>query len=659
VLTRRQREVLAAVCDTLVPEFAVDRDAHGFYATGAQSTRTVERVEQLIGALQDPSDRLRLGLLLSALDSRLVNLLLSHRWGRLPRLSRHEREAVLRSWAHSRIPLRRAGFQALKRLTHVSYLCWPTEDGGHPAWQAVGHPGPLPHPQESTDALPTLTTAGDTTLECDVVVVGSGAGGGVAAGVLAASGLDVVVLEKGPNPGSRDMTQVEGDMLSSLYLDGGLMMTRSGSMPILAGSCLGGGTTINYTTSMPLPESARAEWDRISGLSLFSSSRFQESVDRVESKLRVNTRWSTPGMRDALLERGCKQLGWHVDVIPRNVTDCLEGLECGYCGYGCRHGAKNTTTRAYLAEAQAQGARIVVRCDVERVLTEGGRAVGVSGLVRQNGSGASRMTVRARAVVVAAGAIYTPAILRRSGVESRQLGRGLRLHPATALLGRFPERVDPWSGALMSRYSSQFADIEGGYGARFETAPAHFALVGSAFGWESARQFRDDLATLGHVSLVGVLLRDRDAGRVDVGRDGRPRVHYELSDYDVHHARAALRGAAQVLEAAGALDVFSLQTPPARAGTSAQGWLEQFVDRMDGIGYRRCRMSYISFHQMGTAAMGADPKHSVIGEMGEAHAVPGLYVADGSAFPTSSGVNPMITIMALADHVGRGIVEGW
>ncbi len=659
VLTHRQREVLSAICDTLVPEISVDDDPHGFCATGARSAGTAERVERLIGSLQDPADRLRLGLLLSALDSRLANLVLSRRFARFSDMERLHREGVLRSWAHSSVPLRRAGFQALKRLTHVSYLGWPAGDGTHPAWKAVGYPGPLPQPEKVIEPIQTLDIERDATIDCEVVIVGSGAGGGVVAGVLAEAGIDVAVLEKGPNPGSRDMTQVEGDMLASLYLEGGLMMTKNGSMPILAGSCLGGGTTINYTTSFPPAESTKAEWDMVSGLSLFSSARFQESIDRVEAKLNVNTKWSAPGMRDQILERGCKKLGWHVDVMRRNVTDCLEGLECGYCAYGCRHGAKNTTTQTYLAEAARRGARIVVNCDVERVLSEAGRATGVEGTVQGVDGVARRITVRARAVVVAAGAIYTPAILKRSGLTNRRIGRGLRLHPATAVLGTFAERVEPWSGALQSRYSDQFADLDGGYGAKFETVPAHFSLVGSAFGWESARQFRDDLSKLGHASLVGVLLRDRDGGHVAVGRDGRPRTHYELSDYDVNHVRKALRGAAQVLEAVGAEEIFTLQTPPVRARPGTPGWLDRFMADVDSGGYRRCRMSYISFHQMASAAMGSDPSRSVIDEAGETHELKGLYVADGSAFPTSSGVNPMITIMAIADHVGRGIAEGW
>jgi choline dehydrogenase-like flavoprotein len=655
--------VLAAVCETLLPELDRDADPGGLFTVGARSAGTATRVEQLIGLLQDPLDRRRLGLLLTGLGSGFVNALLTGRFRPFAAMDARAREATLAGYANSALPLRRAGFQALKRLAHVAYYCWPVMGEGigatHPVWRAAGYPGPLPQPAGAIEPLPTLAVEQDTTLDCDVVVVGSGAGGGVAAGLLAEAGRSVVVLEKGPNPGSREMTQVEGDMLGALYLDGGLLMTQSGSMPILAGSCLGGGTVINYTASLPLPAATRGEWARSSGLALFAGARFEESVRRVCSRLGVGTRWSTPGVRDALLEQGCRALGWHVDVIPRNVTECKEGLECGYCTYGCRHGAKNSTARTYLADAARAGARLVVRCDARRILVERGRAVGALAEVRGRSGAVHRLTVRARAVVAACGAVHTPALLARSGLENPAIGRGLRLHPATAVAGIFPGRVEPWSGGLQTRYSDQLADQREGYGVKLETAPVHFALPASGFGWENPRQFREDVARLGNLSIVGVLLRDRDPGRVAVSRHGRPRVHYELSDFDVEHVRRGLRGAAQVLAAAGATEVFSLHTPPVRARPRQPGWLERFAAAMDGRGYRRCRMSYIAFHQMASAAMGADPARSVVGETGETHEVKGLYVADASAFPTSSGVNPMITIMATADHVARAMIETW
>jgi len=251
--------------------------------------------------------------------------------------------------------------------------------------------------------------------------------------------------------------------------------------------------------------------------------------------------------------------------------------------------------------------------------------------------------------------LHTPALLLRSGLGNPNIGRNLHLHPASAVCGFFKEPVEPWSGALQTRYSEQFADLDSGYGARFETAPMHFALPASGFGWEGSRQHRADISALEHLSLVGVLLRDRDAGRVVLSRTGHPRAHYELSRYDARHVREGLRGAARVLAAAGATEIMSLHTPPVRVRPGESGWLERFTAGMDARGYDKARMSFISFHQMGTAAMGLDRRRSVIDAAGETHDRRGLYVADASAFPTSSGVNPMITIMGIADHVAGAL----
>jgi long-chain-alcohol oxidase len=657
ILSPRQRAVLEAVCATLVTPVPAEDDPEGFYAASHEGTDLLARVERLIGTIADPRDRLRVRFLLEALGSRVANLATGGGFEAFHRMDAAAREAVLRAWGESGIQLRRAGFQALKRLVHVGYYAWPTDGRSHPAWRAVGYPGPLPQPDETFAPLPTLDVERDTTLDCDVVVVGSGAGGGVVAGLLAEAGRSVVVLEKGENPRAERFTQVEGEMLNAFYLDAGLMMTQSGSMPILAGSALGGGTVINYTTSFPLPAASRAEWARRSGLGLFAGERFEESFRRVSERVGVTTEYSEPAPRDQLLEKGCRALGWHVDVIPRNVRRCKQGLECGFCGYGCRHGAKRSTAATYLADAARAGARLVPRCDVDRVLIRAGRATGVVGRVRRADGTRVALTVRAGIVVVACGSINTPAVLTRSGLTNPAIGRGLRLHPATAIAGIFPERVEPWTGSMQTRYSDQFADLQEGYGVMFETAPIHFALPASAFGWEGAHRYKQDIAKLGHLSIVGGVLRDRDPGRVVTGRDGRPRVHYELSPFDIANLRQGLRGAAQVLAAAGATELFSIQQPPARCRPGAGNWLETFGAAMDARGYDRCRMAFITFHQMGSCAMGADRGRSVVGETGESHDVKGLYVADASTFPAASGVNPMITIMAVADHVARGIVE--
>ena len=649
-LSRRQRAVLRALCDTFVPPSGEPGDGAGDHL--------LARVESLIDLIEDPSSRQRLKLLLTAMGNPLVNLALAGRPRSFAAMGQDERVRVLHGWAESAVQQRRAGFQAMKRLINVAHYAFPASDGSHPAWRAVGYPGPLPHaPDEENRPLPLLAVERDTTLDCDVVIVGSGAGGGVSAGVLAQAGKQVIVLEKGAQHTPKDFTHVEGEAFEQSYLDRGLIMTHSGSLPILAGSGLGGGTVINYTTSFAMPERTREEWSRRSGLRLFTDARFRDAYARVETRLGVNTDWSIPVTRDRKFEDGLHRLGWHVGVIPRNATGCPDALRCGFCGYGCRHNAKQSTALTYLADAAAAGAKIVTRCDVSRILIERGRATGVVGRVTTADGRQVTLTVRAKTVIAACGSVYTPALLARSGVGNPNIGRGLRLHPGSAVAGVFDERIEPWLGYQQVRYSDQFADQDEGYGVKFEVLPVHFALPASAFGWDGPERHRDDMRRLANISVVGLLLRDRDPGIVVTGRDGRPRVHYELSPFDAAHVRTGVRAAAELLAVQGAREIMTLQQPPVRVKPGDAGWLDRFQADADRTGYDRCRMALITFHQMGTCAMGADPGRSVVGETGESHDVRGLFVTDGSAFVASSGVNPMLTIMAIADHVARGIVE--
>lgn len=648
MLTDNRRAALAAVCDTFIP---------GWNGSGEDANPALlDRAAGLIEQITDSEASSRLGMLLDTLGNGVANLLLGGPPHGITRLTHDQRVRLLRGWADSPLELKRAGFQALKRLVHFAHYAFPVDGVGHPAWRAVGFPGPLPHaPDEENRELPEVTVQRDTTLECDVVVVGSGAGGGVVAGVLAEAGKSVIVLEKGRQHLPRTMTHVEGEAFSSAYLGGGLLMTRNASMPILAGSGVGGGTVINYTTSFPLPGHTRAEWDRLSGLTLFGSPRFTESLDRVMARLSVGTEWSIPSARDAILDRGCRSLGYHVDAITRNVVGCPSQEACGYCGLGCRHNAKQTSAITYLADAARHGARLVTQCDVLRVLVDKKRAWGVVARVQQADGGTAMLTVKAKAVVAACGAVETPALLCRSGIHNRAIGRGLRLHPVTAVTAHFPERVEPWVGHLQTRYSEQFVDWSHGYGSRFETTAVAFALPASAYGWETPDNHRAHIRRLAHLGLVGILLRDRAPGRVVTGRDGTPRVEYDLSKWDTANLRIGLRGAAEVLAAAGAADLTSLHQPPVHTRPGERGWLDAFMAGMDSRGYGAGRMAFITFHQMASCAMGTDRRRSVVGETGESHDVKGLYVADGSAFVTSSGVNPMITIMAIADHVARAM----
>jgi choline dehydrogenase-like flavoprotein len=630
-LTPRALAALRAVAATLVPEGAAD---------------LAERVAEKVAALPRPADRAELDLLLRLFESRVANLLLAGTARPFSALPPAGRERYLRAWAASRLGPRRKAFQALKRLVTVTHYTTPG------AARTLGYPGPLGPPPDTPKPIRPLAIQGgaDTSLTCDVVIVGSGAGGAVVAAELAAAGRDVVVLEKGGYRNEADFTHEEGAALERLYDGSGLLATRDLGFVILQGATLGGGTVVNYTTSFPTPEGVREEWARDHGLPHFTSAEFTRSLDAVARRIGVNTAHAAPSGRDRVLIRGLERLGWHHGLLPRNVRGCAQDDGCGYCGYGCRSGAKQSTLVTYLPDAAARGARIVVNCDVRRVTITAGRATGVEARV-----GEHALSVRAQAVVVAGGSIHSPALLLRSGVQLPALGRHLALHPATAVFGVMDEEIRPWTGTVQAHYSDQFADLDRGYGFKLETAPVHPSLHALAAPWESGAQHRRAMARLPHTALCGILLRDRFGGRVRVDQGGHPVVDYRVSRYDAAHLRRAIAAGAELLEAAGAREVWLPLASAISYQPGPTGAREEWLRRVNAAGWGANQLLLVTFHQMASCRMGVSARTSVVDPEHRVWGVRGLYVADASVFPSASGVNPMLTIMGIA-HRAAGII---
>ena len=598
-MTYAERRALEAVAETFFPGAV----RHGFPAAF---------VETFVSVLA-PAELRRLRALLAALAATGFT-----------RLGSEGRERALLGWCDSRLALRRAGFQALRKgLLTIAYT-----QPGTPAWERIGYPGPLGRTRTTDRTLSTLRPARDTTIDCDVCVVGSGAGGGVAAAVLARAGLDVVVLEAGGHYEEADFDGAELDGFRRLYHGRGTTATDDHGIGILAGACVGGGTVVNYTTSLRTPDDVRAEWGGV-----FVTDAFDRALDAVCERIGVTTGQSRPSRREEVMALGLERLGWHQAPMPRNVRGCDQDGVCGYCGYGCPLGAKQSTLRTWLVDAQDAGARILARTRAERVLFQGEQARGVE--ARTDGGHA--VTVRARAVVAACGSLETPALLRRSGLTAPGIGRNLHLHPVGGAFGVFEDEIRPWEGTLQAIRSDQVEGI------KLETTAIHPALLAGAAPWRSARQHAELMSWLPRVSLVGVLLRDRDPGEVRVGRDGRPTVRYRLSARDAARLREGTEASARVLEAAGARQIVSSHASYVTYRPGRSGDLESFLRAADACGWGPGRIALYSFHQMGTAAMG-----TVCDDEGEVAGTRGLVIADASAFPSASGVNPMVTIEALA-----------
>ncbi len=610
-------------------------------------------MSQAIAGLPDPDRRSQFRQLLGLLENRVVNLLLAGRFQRFSDLPSEAREAYLTNWAQSALSKRRTGFQALKRLAcTLSYTALPA--GGNPTWPAIGYSGPSSAP-DRPHRLRIMEVTTDTTLEADVCVVGSGAGGAVVAAELAAAGRAVVVLKKGGYFDEADFSNFVFEGRRDLYMDGGMLATRDLGVALLAGRCLGGGTVVNYASCFRPPEDILQEWERDSGIGGLLSEDFRGSVHAVEARLNVNEPESNHNANNAVLVRGCASLGYRVGTIRRNVRDCSA---LGFCDFGCQPGAKQSALATYLVDAQRHGsAAIVTRCTMQRLHVRAGRVTGVEAEAEDRDTRRlHRVNVKAPIVVIAAGAIHSPAILMRSGIAHPELGRNLHLHPLPAVAGVFEEAIEPWKGIPQTAYSDHFSHMDGGYGFTLEASPAHPGLAATGWSWQSGLAHKERMLQTALTAIMIALPRDRDGGRVGLTRAGNPVVDYWPSAYDGAHIIRAQHEAARVLAEAGAKEVETLHTPPLRwRRDEGQSGLRAFGEALARQGVKPNHLLLFSAHQMGTCRMGGDRRSAVVNPEGEANGVRGLFVADGSVLPTALGVNPMITIMSLAHRTAQFI----
>ena len=661
VLTPARATTLRALADTFIPA--------GPAPAAAPAGSALVDLERLATAIQAQplSTQAEFGQLLDLLNKPLAGLTW---WGPLRpfhALGPGQRERLLQSWAGSRLPPLRQGFQALRKLcTFLYYGDSPADGAPNPAWAALGYPGPTRPPAGDAPVaaerpLKPLAPVADTTYYCDTLIIGSGAGGGVLAGELAQAGHDVLVLEAGSYLHGPDFTQREVDMMGRLYDACGALSTRDGGVSILAGACLGGGTTVNWAGAFRTPDYVLEEWAREHAAPQFTSAAFQASLDAVAQALSVNTAYPRHnGQNQALLD-GSARLGQAATLIPRNekglTNSDLHFQGLGYSTLGDAHGIKQGTLNTYLRTAAAHGARLLPDTRAERVTVVGGRATGAEATHTTAAGQRVRITVRAQRVVVAAGAIQTPVLLLRSGLRHPHLGRHLHLHPTVVVAAHYPHAMHSWHGPSMSVVNDNFTRLRGtNFGVKLETPPTHPGLLAMVLPWLSGAQHRQLLRAADHLGSFIVLTRDRDGGRVRPDTEGKPLIDYKLSKFDKQNMLAGVRAAAEIHVAAGAHTVFlphgTLPILHAQGGTLRNPAL---LDQLTRLAWHPNRFGLYSAHQMSTCRLGGRRATHPLRPSGETVEVRGLYVADGSAFPACSGVNPMLTIMALAHYTAQGL----
>jgi long-chain-alcohol oxidase len=636
-LTPRQQRALELICDAFLPR-----------AEGWPSALELGIPEAIADALDfNPrsKDRAQVLQLLDFWDSHLHSLFTIGKLKSFSALSEQDRIRILRSWADSSIGKRRAAFQALRKAVGFLHVMLPGANGGRSAvWDHLGYPGPLrtkqpPSPRPLNVTVPDR----DMNLSCEVCVVGSGAGGATAAAILAADGKDVIVLEAGSYYDDADFDGAEFSGFRNLYAEAGFAATADHSVGLLAGECFGGSTVINYCTSFRTPDEIRTEW-AAAGAPWFTSAEYTRSLDAVCERLHVNLDHNRVSHREQILDRGLRALGWHVDAMPRNAIGCDQGKVCGYCGYGCALGAKQSSTKTWLADAQRDGARFVVETRAARVRIEAGSATGVEA----RSKGGHRVNIHCKTVVSACGSIHTPALLLRSGLRNEHIGRHLHLHPVSNVCGVFDEEIRPWEGTMQAIYSDEHRYLTGNYGVKYETTALQPVIAAAVLPWREPQLYRSLLKKLSHVSAIGVLVRDRDGGRVTIDDEGHPVSRYALSRFDREHLRSGFTGAARILEAAGARLIFSPHAKWCAYEPGPSGSLDSFTQAMDSAGWDSGRVALFSFHLQGTARLGGSAKSSATNPEGQVWETRNLYVIDSSSFPSASGVNPMISIEAIA-----------
>ena len=490
--------------------------------------------------------------------------------------------------------------------------------------------------------------------ECDVIVIGSGAGGSVVAATLAESGRRVIVLEEGPYYRSDEYQRFKpSEALRRLFREAAMMTAFGiGQTPIIAimmGRAVGGSSLLTGGVCFRIPGDVHDRWVRDLGLTELSEERFASAYDEVERRLRVTE--VPAAMRSMSTTRfidGAATLGIPMHPLRRNTGDACEGT--ARCNFTCPVGAKQSVDISYLPSAIAHGARIVSDALVLRVLTSRGRTVGVEGrlLGGEHGAPSHRFRVRAPVVVAACGTLHTPLLLEATGIDRRLqiLGRHITLHPAVRIVARFDDVISGWNGSLQSAYSDHFAaegiKLVGAYSS-VNVLAAGMPGVGAAL--------RRRVRQLPYCAVFGAMIHDEGGGRVRSGPSREPLLTYAMAPGDLQRLRRSMTVLAEIALAAGAREVFTsiFGQPPITT-------MDQAI-AMERTPYDARRIECIAFHPLGSARTANDPRRGVVDQRGECFELPGLFVADGSVLPTSIGVNSQVPIMAMATRIAWAIEE--
>lgn len=516
----------------------------------------------------------------------------------------------------------------------------PIADGLRRGWKVAGGPhAPLPEK-----------------LACDVAIIGTGAGGGITAELLAKAGLKVVVVEEGPLRSSSDFRQLESEAYPALYQESAARKTRDKAITILQGRCVGGSTTVNWTSSFRTPAATLDYWRRHFALDDYGNDQLAPYFEQAERRLSIGPWLTAPNENNDLLRRGAARLGIPAASIQRNVKGCWN---LGSCGLGCPTNAKQSMLVTTLPAALDQGATLLVQTRADRFELANGQVKAL--LCAPEGQGVPTTRILARHFVLAGGAINSPAVLLRSQAPDPHGRLGVRtfLHPVVLSAAQMPAKVEGWQGAPQTIYTDHFLEthpIDGPIGYKLEAPPLHpviFASTVSGHGREQAELLRQFPST--HVLLA--LLRDgfhdeSPGGTVRLRGDGTPELDYPLSTFVMEGARRAFLSMAEIQFAAGARQVV-----PVHEMARPYGSWKEARQAVAALPMKPLLTKVVSAHVMGGCGLAGRPELGVTRPDGVHWQLENLSIHDGSLFPTSIGANPQLSVYGIANRLAQGLAR--
>jgi choline dehydrogenase-like flavoprotein len=700
VFTQEQWDILLSICEVFIPAIessnsnkasfkylpeGANEDTISAYLSEAVSSLPTFKpaLHRKLGHYVPASGLAPLATILSMLNTRLGSLALTGYSAPISSQPLSIRTSIVRSWSNSYLPPLRALFRSLSALT---ISIWVNLSPTLP--QMVSFPSVPKHIERNPSFEFTFhqfeASSTPTELSTDVVIVGSGCGAGVCASRLSAADYKVLVLEKSYHFPSSHFPMSAEAAGEHMMENGFAVVSDDNSIAVLAGSTWGGGGTVNWSASLQPQHYVREEWAK-EGLDFASGKEFQSCLDSVCETMGVCKMTDHEGLEkiehnfaNRTLIEGARRLGMAAETVPQNTGG--DKHFCGYCSAGCSSATKKGPANKWLPDAAAHGAEFIEGFWAEKVLFDDGEegekvATGVKGIWTSRDRSITRdVVIKAKKVIVSGGTLQSPLLLLRSGITNPNVGRNLHLHPVSAIASVFPNEVRPWEGPILTSAVTSLENHDGlGHGPKLEVIASTPCFLLPFMPWRTlpsntnpALDFKTILAKFHHMTGFISLQRDRDTGQVfpDPQDPRRVRIKYTLSPRDAAGILEGVIAASRIAYTMDAVEIHSIHAkiPPWVREEPPNDPMDQksfnaWLDLVRKTGISSPDPCYVgSAHQMGTCRMAADPRNGVVDSNGRVWGTSGFYVADASVFPSASAVNPMITTMALAEWICRGIL---